>query len=249
MTARSQPGVVASAGPEIVAAGLTRSFGRRAVVADLSFTVARGGFLALFGPNGAGKTTTLRLLATLLRPSAGSVAVAGHDGRRDPTAVRRAVGFISHEPLLYRDLTARENLRFYADMYGVADPAGRVAELLERLELGHRGGDAVATLSRGMRQRLAIARALVHRPRVLLLDEPDAGLDARAVELLGGLLAEIRGEHTFVCSTHDLRRGLELADQVLILDAGRAVYHAHGTLDPGDVLDVYRERVREGALV
>ena len=100
-----------------------------------------------------------------------------------------------------------------------------------------------------MRQRLAIARALLHRPRVLLLDEPDAGLDARAVELLDGLLAEIRGEHTFVLSTHDLRRGLELADQVLILDGGRAVYHARGALEPADVLAVYRERVREGALV
>jgi heme exporter protein A len=234
--------------PEIVAAGLGRSFGRRAVVADLSFTVARGGFLALFGRNGAGKTTTLRLLATLLRPSAGSVTVAGHDARRDPAAVRRAVGLISHEPLLYRDLTARENLRFYADMYGVADPAARVDELLERLELGHRRGDPVATLSRGMRQRLAIARALLHRPRVLLLDEPDAGLDARAVELLDRLLAEIRGEHTFVLSTHDLRRGLELADQVVVLDGGRAVFRAHGALDPADVLAVYRERVREGAL-
>jgi ABC-type multidrug transport system ATPase subunit len=99
-----------------------------------------------------------------------------------------------------------------------------------------------------MRQRLAIARALLHRPRVLLLDEPDAGLDARAVELLDGLLAEISGEHTFVLSTHDLRRGLELADQVVILDGGRAVFHAHGPLDPADVLAVYRERVREGAL-
>jgi len=234
---------------EIVAEGLGRAFGRRSVVADLSFSVARGGFLALFGPNGAGKTTTLRLLATLLRPTAGSVVVAGHDARREPDEVRRTVGFISHEPLLYRDLTARENLRFYADMYGVADPAGRVDELLERVELAHRGGDAVATLSKGMRQRLSIARALLHRPRVLLLDEPDAGLDTRAVELLDGLLAEIRREHTFVLSTHDLRRGLEHADQVLILDEGRAVYHASGALRPDDVLAVYRERVREGALV
>ena len=166
----------AAADPEIRVEGLGKTFGRRDVLRDVSFTVPRGGFLTLFGPNGAGKTTTLRLVATLLRPSTGSVAVAGHDLRDDPQPVRWAIGFISHEPLLYRDLTAEENLRFYADMYGLADPQRRIADLLERVELSHRRYDLTRTFSKGMLQRLAIARALLHKPCVLLLDEPHSGL-------------------------------------------------------------------------
>ncbi len=135
---------------EIRVEGLGKAFGRRDVLRDVSFTVARGGFLTLFGPNGAGKTTTLRLVATLLRPSSGSVSVAGHDLKDDPMPVRRAIGFISHNPLLYRDLTAQENLRFYADMYGVADAGRRIGDLLERVELSHRRYDVVSTFSKGM---------------------------------------------------------------------------------------------------
>ena len=233
--------------PEIGAVGLGKAFGRREVLCDVSFSVPCGGFLALFGPNGAGKTTTLRLVATLLRPSSGSITVAGRDPRHDPVGARRSIGFLSHDPLLYRDLTAQENLRFYADMYGVAEPQRRIDELLARVELGHRRHDVVATLSKGMVQRLAIARALLHRPAVLLLDEPHAGLDARAVDLLDGLLAEIRAEHTFVMATHDVRRGLELADQVLVLDGGRVVLQRSGRLDPADFAVSYRERAGAGA--
>ena len=234
--------------PEIRVEGLGKAFGRREVLRDVSFSVPRGGFLTLFGPNGAGKTTTLRLVATLLRPSSGSIAVAGHELRDDPQPVRRAIGFISHNPLLYRDLTAQENLRFYADMYGVADPARRVADLLERVELSHRRYDLASTFSKGMLQRLAIARALLHRPRVLLLDEPHSGLDPHAVDILDGLLAEIRAEHTFVMTTHDLDKGLELADQVLILDAGRVVFRQTGRPAGTDFAAVYREHVRVGAV-
>jgi len=236
----------ATAAAAISAHGLGKAFGRREVLHDVSFAVPPGGFLALFGPNGAGKTTLLRLVATLLRPSSGNVTVAGHDPRDDPAAVRRAIGFLSHDALLYRDLTAQENLRFYADMYGVAEPARRVDELLARVELGHRRHDVVATLSKGMVQRLAIARALLHRPAVLLLDEPHAGLDAHAVGLLDGLLAEIRAEHTFVMATHDVGRGLELADQVLVLDGGRVALQRSGRLGPDDLAGVYREPARLG---
>ncbi|HUK78009.1 MAG TPA: heme ABC exporter ATP-binding protein CcmA [Thermoleophilia bacterium] len=236
----------ATAVAAISAHGLGKAFGRREVLHDVSFAVPPGGFLALFGPNGAGKTTLLRLVATLLRPSSGNVTVAGHDPRDDPAAVRRAIGFLSHDALLYRDLTAQENLRFYADMYGVAEPARRVDELLARVELGHRRHDVVATLSKGMVQRLAIARALLHRPAVLLLDEPHAGLDAHAVGLLDALLAEIRAEHTFVMATHDVGRGLELADQVLVLDGGRVALQRSGRLGPDDLAGVYREPARLG---
>ena len=167
------------------------------------------GFSSIFGPNGAGKTTTLRVLATLLTPGSGSIKVAGHDVREDPMPVRRAIGFISHNAMLYPDLTAEENLRFYADMYGVQDREARITGLLERLELSARRHDVVRTYSKGMRQRLAIARAILHRPRVLLLDEPHSGLDPRAVDILDGLLTEIRDEHTFVMVTHNIAKGLE----------------------------------------
>ena len=241
-------GDAAASTPEIVVEGLTRVFGRRDVLRDVSFTVERGGFVALFGPNGAGKTTTLRVLATLLAPTSGSVRIAGHSLTDDPTPLRRTIGLISHSPLLYRDLTAYENLRFYADMYGIEDRGQRITELLDRVELAHRRYDIVRTFSKGMLQRLAIARALLHRPRVLLLDEPHSGLDPHAVDILDGLLAEIRAEHTFVMVTHHIQKGLELASQVLILDGGRIVFRQTGAVDPQAFTAVYREHVREGAV-
>ena len=224
---------------EIEARGLRKRYGRRDALRDVDLTVERGGFLTVFGPNGAGKTTLLRILAGLASATGGTVSVAGADVREDPTPVRRAVGFISHNALLYPDLTAYENLRFYADMYGVGDEdkdrAGRtarrdarIAELLERVELTLRRDDTVRTFSRGMRQRLSIARAILHRPRMLLLDEPHAGLDARAVGILDGLLAEIRAEHTFVLVTHSPEVGLAPATQALVLVGGRVVYRAAG---------------------
>ncbi len=232
---------------EIEVDGLRKTFGRREVLKGLTFSLERGGFLSVFGPNGAGKTTTLRVLATLLTPTAGSVRVAGHDVREDPTPVRRALGFISHDPLLYPDLTAHENLRFYADMYGVEDREARITELLERLELSHRRHDVVRTFSKGMRQRLAIARAILHRPRVLLLDEPYSGLDPQAADILDGLLADIRAEHTFVLVTHDIAKGVELSSRLLIVENGRIVHEQAAGVDPTTFGAVYREHVRGGA--
>jgi heme exporter protein A len=234
---------------EIEVDGLRKTFGRREVLRGLSFSLERGGFLTMFGPNGAGKTTTLRVLATLLTASRGSVRVAGHDVREDPMPVRQAVGLISHAPMLYLDLTAQENLRFYADMYGLADREERITELLERLELSHRRYDVVRTFSKGMRQRLAIARAILHRPRVLLLDEPHSGLDPRAVDILDGLLAEIREEHTFVMVTHHIEKGLELATRLMIVDGGKIVWE-HGAGVGRDTFNaVYREHVQEGSVL
>jgi heme exporter protein A len=231
---------------EIEVQGLRKTFGRREVLKGLSFGLERGGFLSIFGPNGAGKTTMLRVLATLLTAGAGTVRVAGNDVREDPMPVRRAIGFISHNPLLYPHLTAQENLRFYADMYGVDGREARIAELLERLELSHRRYDIVRTFSKGMRQRLAIARAILHRPRVLLLDEPHGGLDPRAVDIFDGLLAEIRAEHTFVMATHDIAKGLELSTRLMIIEDGRIVYEHAAGVDPGAFGAVYREHVQEG---
>ena len=236
-----------TAAPAVVVDGLRKTFGRREVLRGLSFSVPRGGFLSIFGPNGAGKTTTLRVLATLLTASDGTVRVAGHDVREDPTPVRRAIGLISHNAMLYPDLTAQENLRFYADMYGVAGREDRITELLERLELSHRRHDVTRTYSKGMRQRLAIARAILHRPSVLLLDEPHSGLDPRAVDILDGLLGEIRDEHTFVMVTHNIAKGLEWATKAIIIDGGRIVCEHAAGIDPGAFGAVYREHVREGA--
>ena len=233
---------------EIEVEGLRKTFGRREVLKGLSFGVPRGGFLSIFGPNGAGKTTTLRVLATLLTPGGGSIKVAGHDVREDPMPVRRSIGFISHNAMLYPDLTAQENLRCYADMYGVEDRDARITELLERLELSARRHDVVRTYSKGMRQRLAIARAVLHRPRVLLLDEPHSGLDPRAGDILDGMLAEIRAEHTFVMVTHNIEKGLELATQVMIVDGGRIVFGSRGGIDVAAFKVVYREHVREGSV-
>ena len=234
---------------EIEVEGLRKTFGRREVLKGISFGVPRGGFLSIFGPNGAGKTTTLRVLATLLTPSAGSIKVAGHDVREDPMPVRRSIGFISHNAMLYPDLTAQENLRFYADMYGVQDREARITELLERLELSARRHDVVRTYSKGMRQRLAIARAILHRPRVLLLDEPHSGLDPRAVDILDGLLAEIRDEHTFVMVTHNIAKGLEWGSQLMIIENGRIAYEHAAGVDPDAFVAVYREHVQEGSVL
>ncbi|HEY5386879.1 MAG TPA: heme ABC exporter ATP-binding protein CcmA [Thermoleophilia bacterium] len=234
---------------EIEVEGLRKTFGRREVLKGLSFGLERGGFLSIFGPNGAGKTTTLRVLATLLTAGAGKVNVAGHDVREDPMPVRSAIGLISHTPMLYPDLTAEENLRFYADMYGIEDRGARISDLLDRLELSHRRHDVVRTYSKGMKQRLAIARAILHRPRVLLLDEPHSGLDPRAVDILDGLLMEIRDEHTFVMVTHNISKGLEWGTDLMIIEDGRIVYEHAAGVDPESFSAVYREHVHDGSVL
>lgn len=234
---------------EIEVTGVTKVFGRRDALRDVSFAVEQGGFLSIMGPNGAGKTTTLRILATLLAPTSGGVRIAGLDPSDDPMPVRRTIGFISHQPLLYLDLTAYENLRFYAEMYGVPERERRISDLLQRVELSHRRYDQLRTFSKGMLQRLAIARALLHQPRVLLLDEPYSGLDPHAVDILDGLLAEIRAEHTFVMVSHSIAKTLELSDQVLVMDGGRVVFRQSGAIDEAHFAAVYREHVSEGVAV
>jgi heme exporter protein A len=197
--------------------GLERRYGDRPALRGVSVTVGEGQTLAVFGANGAGKTTLLRVLATLLRPHAGSVSVLGAALPAESWKVRGRVGFLGHEPLLYPDLTARENLLFHARLHGVAHE--RVGELLARVGLEHRAGDPVRELSRGMVQRLAAARAVLHDPAVILLDEPRAGLDPTAAEELEPLIGRASGR-TRVLVTHDVERGLREADVVLGLRAG-----------------------------
>jgi len=204
---------------------LVKSFGPRAALAGVDLSVAAGEFVTLVGPNGAGKTTLLRVLATLARPTSGTVRIAGLDPAQAGEDIRRRIGFLSHRSLLYEDLTAEQNLHFYARMYDLDDGLARVQYLLTRVGLAARRHDLVRTFSRGMQQRLAVARTVLHRPQVLLLDEPYTGLDASAAQVLTRLLAELAGAGcTILLTTHDLSRSLAVGRRVVVLVRGRLVY-------------------------
>ena len=207
--------------PAIELRGLTRYFGERSALRDVSVRVAPGATLAVLGRNGAGKSTLLRILATLLRPHAGDVIVFGEPLPRRAFAVRGKLGLLAHEPLLYRELTGRENLEYHARLHGVAHE--RVQEVLEAVAMERRAGDPVRLLSRGMVQRIAIARAVLHAPRLLLLDEPRANLDPSAAELVEPLIGRASG-CTRVLTSHDPGAALAEADLVLALKDGRAVF-------------------------
>jgi heme exporter protein A len=233
-------------GAALAARGLARRFGPVVALHPVDFELAAGRVLAVLGPNGAGKSTLIRLLAGLARPSEGSVSIGGSDGE-DRRARRARVGLVAHETLLYPALTARENLEFAGRLFRVADPAGRADELLGRFELGPAAERRVGTFSRGTAQRVAIARALMHDPQVLLLDEPFSGLDARSAELLEALLRGLAGRSTVVLASHDLPRSARLADQGLLLVAGRGrSLEGPGLRDPDALARALREAT-EGA--
>jgi heme exporter protein A len=215
--------------------GLGRSYGERVALQDLTLSLDEGRTLVVFGPNGAGKSTLLRVLATLLRPHAGTARVLGRDLPGDGWAVRGRIGFIGHEPLLYRELTGRENLRHTARLFGI--DGGRVEEVLERVGMERRADEPVRTLSRGMAQRLAICRATLHEPELLLLDEPLANLDPAAIELVSPL---VHGQ-TRVVTSHDPERGLQDADLALGLRGGRPAFIARaGDVDAAAIRELYR---------
>lgn len=228
--------------------GLQKVFGRHRVLRGIDLDIPAGARVALFGPNGAGKTTLLRILATLARPSAGKVRVAGVEITANPEGIRQHLGMVSHAPLLYDDLSAAENLAFYARLYGMTNPEPRIQELLERVGLWHRRKDLVRTFSRGMVQRMAIARALLHNPAILLLDEPDTGLDPQAAEMMTDLLRDLGGSAaTILMTTHHLERGLELADRILILSGGVLVFDAPASsLTYADLRPLYDRYVGSG---
>jgi heme exporter protein A len=208
----------------IEVSGLVKRFGPVVALDGVELRVERGESVALFGPNGAGKTTLVRVLTLGLRPDAGSFRILGLDPRREDRSLRAAIGLLSHQTFLYDDLTAQQNLAFFASLYGLAEPSRRAAELLARFELADRAADAVGSLSRGMQQRVALARALVHDPPLVLLDEPFTGLDPHAALLLRETIAELRARGTsLLWITHDLRQGLELSDRWLLLSAGRVL--------------------------
>jgi len=200
---------------------LVKRFGLKTILRGVDFAVQPGEFVALLGPNGAGKTTFLRILASLARPSMGVVNVAGHKLPNDAAQVRGKLGVVSHQPLLYPDLTAEENLRFYARMYGISNYELRVTEVLEVVGLEDRRKDLVRTYSRGMQQRLAIGRAVIHDPEVMLFDEPYTGLDQDASEMLDDVLRSIAAQRrTIVMTSHDLARAENLATRFDVLSHG-----------------------------
>jgi heme exporter protein A len=205
--------------PAIELESLTRRYGERVALRDVTLTLPEGSTLVVFGPNGAGKSTLLRILATLLRPHAGAARVLGRALPGEGWAVRGRVGLLGHEPLVYRDLTGRENLRYHARLHDV--PFDRAEHLLEQVGLRGRADDKVHTYSRGMVQRLAVARAVLHDPAVLLLDEPRANLDPAAAELIEPLIGR-RADRTRVVTSHDPAGGLAEADFALGLRAGDA---------------------------
>jgi heme exporter protein A len=218
--------------------GLSRHYGEREALSGVSLSLQEGQTLVVFGPNGAGKTTLLRVLATLLRPHAGEVRVLGCSIPDRSWAVRGRIGLLGHEPLLYRELSVRENLRFHARLHGVAEE--RVEQLLERVQLQARADEPLRLLSRGMVQRAAVARAVLHDPELLLLDEPRSNLDPAAVELVEPLIGAGSGRTRVICS-HDPGGGLAEADVVLGLREGRpALLCAAREVDAEQIGGLYR---------
>jgi len=218
------PGVTPGTGtdePALSLAGLRREYGERVALDGVSVELAAGESMVVLGPNGAGKTTLLRILATLLRPSAGSARVLGSELPGEAWKLRGRIGYLGHEPLLYRDLTGRENLAFQARLHGISAPAaaGRIEELLAAVAMERRADERTAELSAGMRQRLAICRCVLHEPELLLLDEPDSNLDAESRELARELIGPGAGR-TRVLVTHDPDRYTGEADRVLRLRIG-----------------------------
>ncbi|MCJ7701829.1 MAG: heme ABC exporter ATP-binding protein CcmA [Anaerolineales bacterium] len=228
---------------------LVKRFGPKTVLRNLDFQVEPGEFVALLGPNGAGKTTFLRILASLSRPLTGMVRIAGYTLPGQAAAVRQRLGVVSHFPLLYGDLTAEENLKFYGRMYSVPELDQRISEVLDIVGLAQRRRDLVRTYSRGMQQRLAIGRAVLHKPEVMLFDEPHTGLDQEACTMLDTVLKEVAARgRTVVMTSHDLARTADLASRFDVLSKGKIIASVHRDgFDPNQLLGFYRDAIADSS--
>ncbi len=212
----------------ITVKNLTKSYGYIRALRGIDLSLAPGDFLTIFGPNGAGKSTLVKILSTLVKPSSGQVEIDGYDLTEDTQELRRLIGVISHATFLYGNLTALENIKLYGRLYNVTNLENRTDEVIEQLGLAERKHHLVRTFSRGMQQRLTIARALIHNPRIIFLDEPYTGLDQHAAHLLSALLTQLNNkERTIVLISHNLSRGLGLASRIAILVEGRIIYHQY----------------------
>ncbi len=208
---------------------LSKSFGGLFALKNIDLKIPKGECITLFGPNGAGKTTLIKILTTLSRPTDGKVIIGGIDSSKDAVQIRRNIGVVSHQTFLYDNLTAHENLKFYGRMYDVPNLEQRIDTVVEQLGLVIRLHDRVGTLSRGMQQRLSIARAVLHDPEIMLLDEPETGLDQQARNTLKELIQNlIKENRTVLLTTHNLEWGFDLADRVMILSKGKLAYENSG---------------------
>jgi len=224
---------------------IEKTYGNFRVLKDISMQVRTGAFLTLFGPNGAGKTTLLKVVATLAQPASGTIRVCGFDVQEHPEEARQRLGFLSHTTYLYKDLSPTQNLKFFAKIYSVDDSDSRIDDLLKRLGLEQRKNDPVRSFSRGLQQRLGLARVILHSPEILILDEPYTGLDANAVRILNGILDEVIAEgRTVIMTTHDIELGLRCATDVEIIDRGRIVHSSKA--DDEAAREAYNRYLRNG---
>lgn len=223
--------------------GVAKRFGKTTALRHVTFSLRQGEFLTIFGHNGAGKSTLLNIVAALIRSYEGNIRLFGRNLGDANESTRRSLGFMSHDSYLYTDLTAFENLLFYARLYGLEDPAGAARAMLVRVDLVEKTDVVVRDLSRGMKQRLSLGRAFLHSPRLLLLDEPYTGLDETACVNLNDMLSGFTdGGGTVLMTTHDIDRGFRVADRVLVLDHGRIVLEA---LTSETTLDEFREKYHD----
>lgn len=234
-----------SSGAVIEVSNLRKEYGHFSALRNLNLSLYPGEFVSLFGPNGAGKTTLIRILAHLLRPTSGIVKVLGTPLEQVGPDIRRQLGVISHQTFLYGNLTGRENLRFYGRLFGVQNLEGRIEQVLEQVEMTSRADGLVGNFSKGMAQRMAIARAILHEPRIILLDEPYSGLDTHAAWLLTELLRQLRdGQRTLLMTTHNLEQGLELSHRVCIQVAGKMVLDSPARdFTPASLGQLYRDKL------
>lgn len=223
--------------------GLGKRFGRLYALRSITLSVESGEFITIFGRNGAGKTTFLRIISSLVRSYTGTVRLFGEDLQKAEEGTRARIGFLSHESLLYRDLTVTENLTFFAKLYGIHPVAERVERLVARVGLEEKNAVAVRSLSRGMKQRLSLARAFIHQPQLVLLDEPYTGLDEQACDILDDVLDEfVAGGGTVVLTTHNIERGLKRSHRVVVFERGSVVHQTPTSgIDPEQFRRKYRE--------
>ncbi|MGB2691150.1 MAG: ABC transporter ATP-binding protein [Thermodesulfobacteriota bacterium] len=232
---------------DIQADQLKKSYGNFDALRGVNLVVGKGEFYTLFGPNGAGKTTLIKLLATLTDPTSGNLSVFGFDAKKDVQKIRSILGVISHDPYLYETLTAFENIKFFGELYGLTDIDNRACSVIKQVGLESRAHDLVRTFSRGMKQRLTVARAIVHEPKILLLDEPYTGLDQHGAQIFGDMLSELKNQNrTILMTTHNIDEGLGLSDRVGILAKGKIVFDSSTTqIDPANFKNLYISKVEE----
>jgi len=232
---------------DIQAEGLKKSFGNFDALRGVDLHVKRGEFMTLFGPNGAGKTTLIKLLATLTSPTSGTLSVYGYDVRKDVNNIRSVIGVISHDPYLYDNLSAFENIKFFGTLYGLDDVDNRARSVIKQVGLERRMNDLVRTFSRGMKQRLTVARAIVHEPKILLLDEPYTGLDQHGAQIFGEMLSDLKSHRrTILMTTHNIDEGLDLSDRIGILAKGKIVLDCSKTdIQRSGFKDLYISKVEQ----